>query len=254
VQPLCLGTWGAPEPCGPFPSSRGIQYGTSMEPVEREQRCVFNAGPDALLVPVSCSPRVALGPTACPVMHCGGARAWPPVPAAIAPSLPAREASCLFGRMGEMEKAPPLPWANTAPLSSYPGERNSQVPAGMVTSPPGNVFPRPAGKGALVSLKEPPDFPHPKPFPDVSPLAGAGGCDFGSVGKGCYRCPVPGELAWGASRWGRQAVPTPRLLRGRGTSAVHPTMQLRSFWGPETQIRSTCLALARGESSPKELL
>lgn len=73
-----------------------------------------------------------------------------------------------------MEKAPPLPWANTAPLSSYPGERNSQVPAGTVTSPPGNTFLRPAGKGALVSLKEPPGFPHPKPFPAVPSHPGQG--------------------------------------------------------------------------------
>lgn len=153
-----------------------------------------------------------------------------------------------------MEKAPPLPWANTAPLSSYPGERNSQVPAGTVTSPPGNTFPRPAGKGALVSLKEPPSFPHPKPFPAVSTLARAGGCDFGSVGKGCYCSPLPGEPGWGALLWGRQPVRTLQLLRGRGASTVHPTTQLRSFWGPETQSRSTCLAFARGESSPKGLL
>lgn len=117
------------------------------------------------------------------------AHAWPPPPTAIAPSLPAREASCPFGRMGEMEKAPPLPWANTAPLSSYPGERNSQVPAGTVTSPPGNAFPQPAGKGALGSPKEPPGFPHPKPFPAVSILAGAGGCNFSSVGRGVSAAP-----------------------------------------------------------------
>lgn len=108
-----------------------------------------------------------------------------------------------------MEKAPPLPWANTAPLSSYPGEWNSQVPAGMVTSPPGNAFPRPAGKGALVSLKEPPDFPHPKPFPAVSILAGAGGCDFGSMETGYYRSPLLGELGWGASLWGSRQCEAP---------------------------------------------
>lgn len=54
-----------------------------------------------------------------------------------------------------------------------------------MTSPPGNAFPWPAGKGAVVSLKEPPGFPHPKPFPAASILAMAGGCNFGSMGKGC---------------------------------------------------------------------
>lgn len=152
---------------------------------------------------------------------CAYAGTWPLAPTAIGPSLPAQEASCPFGRMGEMEKAPPLPWANTAPLSSYPGERNSQVPAGTVTSPPGNAFPRPAGKGALVSPKELPGFPHPKPFPAVSILDGAGGCNFSSVEKGCYHFSQPGELGWAASFWGRQPLQTHKLLWRRGASTIH---------------------------------
>lgn len=59
-----------------------------------------------------------------------------------------------------------------------------------MTSPPGNAFPRPAGKGALVSLKEPPGFPHPKPFPAVSILAGIGGMQFRLHGEGLLLLPL----------------------------------------------------------------
>lgn len=68
AEPLCLGTWGALEPCSPFP-------GSQLEPVWNQfngsQGVFVNAGPDAVLVTVSCSPWVALGPVVCPVMHYG---------------------------------------------------------------------------------------------------------------------------------------------------------------------------------------
>lgn len=192
-------------------------------------------------------------PHGVPIAGSGSARTWPLAPTAISPSLPAQEASCPFGRMGEMEKAPPLPWANTAPLSSYPGERNSQVPAGTVTSPPGNAFPRPAGKGALVSLKELPGFPHSKPFPAVCILDGAGGCNFGSMGKGCYHFSQPGELGWAASL-GVGSCYKPTNYCGEGEQAPFISPQLKSFQGPETQSRSMCLAFARDKSSPKGFL
>lgn len=93
---------------------------------------------------------------------------------------------CPFGRMGEMEKTPPLPSANTAPLNSHPAERNSKIPAGTVTSLPGNVFLQPAGKGASISLNELPGFPHPKSLADVSSLMGWGmwSEDFSFMGRG----------------------------------------------------------------------
>jgi len=93
---------------------------------------------------------------------------------------------CPFGRMREMEKAPPLPSANTAPLNSHPAERNSKIPAGTVTSLPGNVFLQPAGKGASISLNELPGFPHPKSLADVSSLMGWGmwSEDFSFMGRG----------------------------------------------------------------------
>lgn len=53
----------------PLPWLPGEPVGTSMKPVEREPRYAVSAGPDALPVPVSCSPWVALGPAVCPVMH-----------------------------------------------------------------------------------------------------------------------------------------------------------------------------------------
>lgn len=201
MQPLCQGIWDSPSLA-------------SREPAGHELRYIVNEL--MLCCPMSHSPGV-------PAAGSGSAGTWPLAPTAIGPSLPAQEASCPFGRMREMEKAPPLPWANTAPLSSYPGERNGQVPAGTVTSPPGNAFPWPAGKGALVSPKEPPGFPHPKPFPAVSILDGAGGCNFSSMGKGCYHFSQPGELGWAASLWGRQPLQSHKLLWRREASTIHLT-------------------------------
>lgn len=54
MQPLCQGIWDSPSLA-------------SGEPVGRELRCIVNAGADALLVFMSHSPGVALGPTECPV-------------------------------------------------------------------------------------------------------------------------------------------------------------------------------------------
>lgn len=62
-----LGTWGALDML-PLPRLLEEPVGTSME---WEPRCIVNAGLDALLVPVSCSPWVALGPAVCPAMHHG---------------------------------------------------------------------------------------------------------------------------------------------------------------------------------------
>lgn len=67
MQSFALSTCRALEPFSLFP---GCQYGTSMAPAEWEPRCLVNAGPDTLLILMSCSPRVAQCPVACPVMHC----------------------------------------------------------------------------------------------------------------------------------------------------------------------------------------
>lgn len=152
-----------------------------------------------------------------------------------------------------MEKAPPLPWANTAPLSSYPGERNSQVPAEMVTSPPGNAFPQPAGKGALVSLKELPGFPTRSLSQLFPSWMGLGDAISALWGRGVTI--PPGQGSWaGLHHFGVGSHYKPTNYCGEGEQAPFIPHQLKSFWGPETQSRSTCLAFARGESSPKELL
>lgn len=64
--PGYLGVMRALQPLSQLP---GEPVGTSMEPVEWEPRCAANAGPDVLLVPMSCSPWVALGPVVRLVMH-----------------------------------------------------------------------------------------------------------------------------------------------------------------------------------------
>lgn len=161
-------------------------------------------------------------PHGVPIAGSGSARTWPLAPTAISPSLPAQEASCPFGRMGEMEKAPPLPWANTAPLSSYPGERNSQVPAGTVTSPPGNAFPRPAGKGALVSLKELLASPL-KAFPSCFHPGWGWGMQFWLGGEGVLPLLPARGAGLGCITWGRQLLQTHKLLWRRGASTIHLT-------------------------------
>lgn len=57
-----LGTWGALDALLLPPRLLEEPVGTSMEPVEGEPRCIVNTGPDALLVPVSCSPWWLLAP------------------------------------------------------------------------------------------------------------------------------------------------------------------------------------------------
>lgn len=199
-------------------------------------------------------PRGGPCPHGVPAAGSGSARTWPLAPTAIGPSLPAREASCPFGRMGEMEKAPPLPWANTAPLSSYPGERNSQVPAGTVTSPPGNAFPWPAGKGALVYLRR---SCLASPTQSLSQLfpswMGLGDAILVLWGRGVTTSPSQGSWA-GLHHFGAGSHYKPTNYCQEGEQAPFISPQLKSFWGPETHGRSMCLAFARGASSPKGFL
>lgn len=227
--------WAPAGTSGPFP---GSWQGALAGPAEREPKRVGNARAGPLLPSAPRSPRgvpsvpsaqVGLGAVLSGAAAGAALGRWPP---RLSPHLfPLREVSCPFGRMGEMEKAPPLPSANTAPLSSHPAEPNGQVPAGTVTSPPGNAFPRPAGKGASVSLKEPPGFPHPKPFPAVSILTGAGGC------RERFQLRGEGELLFshGALRLGHEAGGAPVL---GGTSCAGANPEVARGDGVSTLLRS----------------